>query len=143
VQIAQALTLFDEGMALPNVIDHLLSNARDRQIEVGTTLVKAALAMPDGSGHRIHTPVKKEIGSGCLVVGDTIISIMGSPCEGYEGEMQQRILLSTRESQSPSVVCDSRRTTCQELSHFVAQIVLLRAVGSNQVMRNWLANALD
>jgi len=139
VLIKQALSLYDQGTALPYVIEQVLGNSGERQLEVGITFVKAALAMSDYSGHRIHTPIKKEIGSGCLQVGDTIITIVGSPCEDYEGEKQERILLWTGETPSAIVPDVSPHTTCYQLSHFVAQIVLLRAVGSKRIMRNWLA----
>lgn len=135
----QALSLYDEGIALPHVIQQVLSNSGERQIEVGTTFVRAALAMSDCSGNRIRTPIKKEIGSGCLEVGDTIITIIGSPCEGYECEKQERILLWTGETRSARVPDDSPRTTCYQLSYFVAQVVTLRAVGSKHIIRNWLA----
>ena len=134
----QALSLFDQGTALPYVIEQVLATCGDLQLEVGLTFVKAALDMRDYSSRRIHTPIKEEIGPGCLQVGDMIITIVGSLCEDYQGENQERILLWTGETRPVRVPDDSAHTACYQLSHFVAQIVTLRAVGSMHIMRNWL-----
>lgn len=137
-----ALSLFDEGMALSYVIDHVLSDAGERQRDVGATLIKGALTMPDKSRHGVCTPIKKEIGPGCVEVGDTIITIIGSPCEGYQGENHARILLWF-EGGCPAGVRDhAPDTSCYQLSHWVAQIVTLRAVGSDPAVREWLAAVL-
>ncbi len=141
--IREALSLYDKGVALHHVIEKVLGKSGQRQLEVGTRFVKAALAMSDCSGHRIHTPIKNEIGSGCLQVGDTIITILGYPCEDYQGEKQERILLWISETPCTRVPDDLPHTTCYQLSHFVAQIVTLRAVGSKHLMRNWLAALPD
>ena len=77
--IDNPLALYDEGATIAHVIDRILDNSGDRKVEVGTSIIRAALEMPDSSLQRIRTPVKREIASGCLEVGDTIIAISGSP----------------------------------------------------------------
>ena len=135
----QALARYDEGTALPNVLEQLLISAGDRRIEVGSQIIKSALGMPDHSPHRIHTPVKKEFRPGCLEVGDAVIAVEGAPYKDLLDERHHLILLTFDEPSPPklanaSIMCDS----CG-LSHFVAQIVTLRAVGSKHIMRHWLA----
>lgn len=47
----QALALYDEGAALPNVLEQLLTSAGDRRIEVGSQIIKSILACR--TSHRI------------------------------------------------------------------------------------------
>ncbi|MGB2755633.1 MAG: hypothetical protein WBD75_10135 [Phycisphaerae bacterium] len=140
MSIERSLALYDEGMALPHVIEDLLSACGNRTLDVGTRLAKAALAMPDHSVNRIRTPIKKQLGPGCLKVGDTIIIIIkGSPFEDMPGE-EERIFLvriGTDESGEGDERCST--TTCCQLSQFIAQIVTFRAVFSKHIIRNWLA----
>jgi hypothetical protein len=138
--IEEALALYDEGAALPNVLEQLLTSAGDRRIEVGSQIIKNALSMPDGSPHHIHTPVKKEFRPGCLEVGDALIVIAGSPYEDLLDERHYLILLTLDDPSPPklanaSILCD----TCR-LSQFVAQMVSMRACCSADVIRNWLAS---
>jgi hypothetical protein len=135
----QALALYDEGAALPNVLEQLLTSAGARRIEVGSQIIKSALGMPDLSPHRIHTPVKKEFRLGCLEVGDAVIAIAGSPYEDLLDEGHYLVLLTFDDHPSPpqlanaSILCNSCR-----LSQFVAQMVSMRACFSADVIRNWL-----
>ena len=134
--VERSLALYDEGMALLHVIEDLLVTCGNRMLDMGTCLVKAALTMPDLSGNRIRTPIKRQIGPGCLEVRDLIIIINGSPCEAIAGEEQERILLWIGNYESKKGGKRRPRTTCSQISHFVAQIVTLRAVGSRQYSRN-------
>jgi hypothetical protein len=134
----QALALYDEGTALPNVLEQLLITAGDRRIEVGSQIVKSALGMPDHSPHRIHTPVKKEFRPGCLEVGDAVIAIAGSAYEDLLDKRHHLILLTFDEPSPPKLANASiLRDSCR-LSLFVGQMVILRACGSTDVIRNWL-----
>ena len=138
--LERSLALYNEGTALPHVIEDLLVTCGNRMLDVGTCLVKAALNMPDLSGNRIRTPIKRQLGPGCLEVGDTIVIIHGSPCEALAGEEQERILLRIGTGESEKGGKRRTTTTCYQLSQFVAQIVTFRAVFSKHTICNWLAS---
>lgn len=135
----KALAMFDKGTALPHVIDELLRICGRRQVEVGMTLVKSALAMHDRSPHRLHTPIKRVIGPGCIEVGDIIIAFRGSAFEKPAGRKQHRTLLELPNSKRAASENLPGGTSCSPLSQFVAQMVTLRSIGSNPAIRSWLA----
>jgi hypothetical protein len=136
--IGNPLALYDEGVTIVHVIDRLLRDSGERKLDVGTSIIRAALEMPDSSSQRIRTPVKREIGSGCLEVGDTIIAISGSPCENFEEETRDRIILCLDDVDLAARRNSPPRTTLVRLSLFVGQIVTLRAVGTKALVRRWL-----
>ena len=130
--------LHDNGMALGHVIGHILEGSGDRKVEVGTGLVEAALEMKDRSQRKIITPVSRGERPGVLHVGDMLIAVGKSAFDGVEEGGRDRILLTIDEGQPVADLVPTTRATLERLPDFVARIVLLRAVGSNPVIREWL-----
>jgi hypothetical protein len=136
----KALALYDEGVALPNVLDQLLVSAGDSRIAVGSQIVKSALGMPDHSPNRIQTPVKREFRPGCLEVGDAVIAVQGASYEDLLDERHHLILLTFDEPlrlelTNAPILCHS----CK-LSQFVGQMVSMRACFSTNLIRDWMAS---
>lgn len=136
--VGNPLALYDEGVAIVHVIDRVLRDSGDRKVDVGTSILRAALEMPDRSSQRIRTPIKREIGPGCLEVGDTIIAISGSPCEKCEEETRDRIIVCFDDAELATRRNSRPRTTLVRLSLFVGQIVTFRAIGRRPLVRRWL-----
>jgi hypothetical protein len=136
--VENPLSLYDEGVTIVHVIDRVLPDSVDRKIDVGTAIVRAALEMPDRSPQRICTPIKREIGPGCLEVGETIIAISGSPCEKFEEETRDRIIVCFDDAELAARRNTPPRATVVRLSLFVGQIVTLRTVGARVLVRMWL-----
>ena len=136
--IENPLALYDEGVGIVHVIDRILRGSGDRVFDVGTSIIRAALEMTDSSLQRIRTPIKREIGPGCLEVGDTIIAMSGSPCQKCEEEMRDRIILCLDDADLAGRRNSPPRTTLVRLSLFVGQIVAFRAVGRKALVRRWL-----
>lgn len=136
--LTQALAFYDEGMALPHVLDRLLVSSEDHRLEVATCLVKSALEMPDLGVLHIQTPVKREIRPGCIEVGDTVIAIEGATHAELTDTRHSLILLTFGEPAPSSSAKAPTTYTADRLSRFVAQIVTLRACCSKGVVRKWL-----
>ncbi|MBN2583026.1 MAG: hypothetical protein JXL80_08155, partial [Planctomycetes bacterium] len=83
--------------------------------------------------------IKQEIGEGCLLVGDTIITVVGSFPQSYTREGLEQVLLWIG-GVPPDILQECPpRTSSYDFSRFVAGIVCLRAMGSRSVVRHWLA----
>ncbi len=136
--IENPLDLYDEGVTIVHVIDRVLHESGDRKVDVGTMIIRAALEMPDCSVRPIQTPIKREIGPGCMEVGDTIIAISGSPCEKFEEETRDRIIVCIDDSDLAARQNPTPRTTLVRLSLWVGQIVTLRAACASVGVRTWL-----
>ena len=134
----KALAFYDKGVALPYVIQELLRISGTKRVAAGMLLLKSALAMHDRSPHKIHTPIKQELGTACIEVGDAIISIKGHEPRTVRRGKRWRILLEIEESTGLESKERTRTRTCP-LAEFVAQIVTLRAIGANAFVRRWLA----
>lgn len=139
MRVEDALALYDSGMALANVVEVLLSRSGDRQLQVATHLLRAALEMPDHSPRKVRTPIKRQLGLGCFELGDTIIVVRGSPFEGIQRRGRSRVTVWIGERDPAPINSDLERDSSYRLSHFVGQMVMLRAVCCRAIARDWLA----
>ena len=139
----RGIALYDRGATVSHVVDQLLAEAGRQRVEVGMILLKAALAMPNGSAQNTLTPVKAEISQGVIQVGDFIFSIDSSHRVKRFPKSQPLIILLTDRKASCRRRERSPRIECYNLANCVGQMVTFRAVCSRVVVRNWWRSLPD